>query len=216
MIRLIAFNKFFLIILLGGLLTALAFYYYAVSIPKIESDKKALRKNSAEISELSQNLEELKAGIAQFLKQEEEFKQLEKKGFFDPQDRVQARKKLNYIRDMSGVITAQYTIKPAGDQVNEQVKAAGHKILDTPMEFSLDAIEDADIYRFIYYLNYGFPGQITIKDITMTRNEDITIPKLKQIGLGLEPMTPFISAKITANWRTIVPDATIAVTGGSE
>lgn len=216
MIRLIGFNKILLILVLGGLLAALGFYYYMVSTPQIDKNNKELRRSNAEISEITTNLSDLKLGIEKFTQQEQDFKQLEKYGFFDPQDRVQARKKLNHIKDISGVMAAQYTIKSAQTDKNEKIAAAGYKILNTPMEFDLDALDDKEIYRFIYYLNYGFPGQISIEEISITRDENITFERLKAIGLGLEPLEPLVKSRILANWRTIVPDTAISVDGGLE
>lgn len=216
MIRLIGFKKIFMILLLVFLLVICLFYMYAMASPDIKASKKELNQNTSEISELSQNIDQLKLGIEQFQSQESEFKDLEKHDMFNTQDRVQTRRKLNSIREASGVSSAQYTIKPALSDKSEKLQDAGYKILNTPMQFSIEAIEDQNIYQFIYLLNYGFPGQITLEEVSITREEEVTFSVLKQIGIGKEPLRPLVKAEIKASWRTIVPDTTIAVTGGDE
>lgn len=216
MIRLIGINKIIMILVFGGLCMLFAFYYYMVSAPQINETNKELRNNNSEISKLTEDLDKLKLGIEQFKEQEDKFNALSKHDFFNTQDRVQARNQLNAIRDASGLISAQYTVKSAGVDKNDKMTEAGYQILNTPMEFSLEAVEDQDIFRFIYFLNYGFPGQITLEELTITRDEEITFPLLKQIGVGQADMRPLVTARIIASWRTIVPDTNAEVKGGDQ
>jgi len=216
MIRLIGLNKIFLMLFLGMLLALFVFYYYMVASPEIASNDRELRNNNGEISKISNDLNQLKIGIEQFKEQEDQFQSLYKHDLFNPQDRVEARKRLTAIRDSSGVSSAQYTINSAKVDKNEDIKKAGYKILNTPMTFRIEAIDDLDVYRFIYLLNHGFPGQITLEEVSVSREEEITLPLLKQIGIGQEEMRPLINAEIEASWRTSVPDTQLELSGGGE
>jgi len=214
MIRLIGLNKIFLMLFLGMFLALFIFYYYMVASPEILSNQRELRNNNGEISKISGDLDQLKIGIEQFKEQEDQFQSLYKHDLFNSQDRVEARKRLTAIRDASGVSSALFTIRSAKVDENEDVKKAGHKILNTPMTFRIEAIDDLDVYRFIYLLNHGFPGQITLEEVSVSREEEITLPLLKQIGIGQEEMRPLINAEIEASWRTIVPDTQLELRGG--
>jgi hypothetical protein len=216
MIRLVGLNKIFLILLLGALAGLFAIYYYVVSTPDIEQAKRELSNNNSEIERLSEELEELKSGIAQFNEQEAKFKELFQHDIFNSQNRVDARRILTFIRDASGVTTAQYTVKSAQVEKNKKMEEADYQILNTPMEFSLEAVQDSDIYKFMFLLNHGFPGQVNFETVVITREEQVTFPLLKQIGIGQEELRPLVRAKITANWKTMVPDTKVEVTGGEE
>jgi len=216
MIRLIGLNKIFLILLLGILLGCFLFYYFVVAVPEISNAKRELANNDYEIGELNQNLEEIRTGIANFKDREAEFKELFRHDLFNSQNRVDARNKLTEIRDASGVLSAQYSVQSAAVEPNKKMEEAGHQILSTPMVFELEAIEDSDIYKFLFLLNYGFPGQVNIDSVSITREEAVTIPLLKQIGIGQAEMRPLVKSKITASWKTIVPNTAIELIGGTE
>jgi len=111
-------------------------------------------------------------------------------------------------------MNARYTIKPAKSLVTDKSKEAGHKILETDIDFTLDAIEDSDIYRFVYNLNYGFPGQIAINRFSISRDVAITQPLLRKIGTG--GAEALVTGKLNVTWRTMVLDETLKASSEGE
>lgn len=215
MIKLIGIGRLFFIVCLSALSALLIVYYHFTASPQSESSKKELAKNNSEISEISTNLADLKSGLETFKSQQEKFLSIKDQyDFFNAQDRVQARRKLNVIRDISRVSSAQYNIRPAVTEKNDALKESGYKVLNTPIEFNVTAIEDKDIYSFIYHLNYSFPGIVQIDQLSISRDEEITQPLLRDIGTGREDIRPLVSASIKTSWVTIVPDPSVSIKEG--
>ncbi|HPF78370.1 MAG TPA: hypothetical protein PLF01_03660 [Alphaproteobacteria bacterium] len=214
MIRIIGAQKFLALVLLAALMVLLAVYWVYSLGPDIKVKERQWAMNKAEVARMTEDIDKLIKGIEQFAQQKDEFERIQKFGFFDPQNRPEARERLNSIQKESRVLSAKFTIKSAETEPNEKAKDAGYKILNTDIDFSLEALDDLDIYNFIYLMNYGFPGQISIQDINIARNSEITQPVLRQVGLG-EPV-PLVVAVVRLNWRTMVPDESLAITIDNE
>lgn len=216
MIKSIGYNKALIIALLV-IFAVLSFLYMTnVLAPNLQKQERKLSANRAEISEMTNNLTKLSEGLEKFEKQKNDFKAVQQLGFFDPQNRVSAKQRIVAIQKESRLLSAKYIIKPAVSISNEKAQKVGYKILNTDIDFNLEAIDDADIYKFIYILNYGFPGQVIINKFSMSREKEITQPLLRRIGVG--QAEPIIEANLSVSWQTMVPDETISVSnedGGS-
>lgn len=207
MIRVIGYQKVLILLSLSVLLSFLFYYGGFILKPQIQKSQHELTKNTSEISEMTENMGKLVDGMSNFALQREEFELIQRTGFFEQQDRVEADQRLNAMQKESRLITARYSIKPATIDKNEIVKEAGYKILNTEIDLTLEALEDADIYKFLYLLNHGFPGHISIVDLKITRDKEVTQPLLRRIGVG--DSTPIILAEIRVNWRTMVIDSDV-------
>lgn len=212
MIRLIGMQRVLGIIVLATLTVFFVFYQYFLVTPQIQDTQRELSKNKSEVAEMTENLDSLVKGIAQFSEQKDIFELIQKYEFFDPQDRVEAGRRITKMQEDSRLLSAKYSVRPAKPEKNQKAFEAGHKILNTDIDFDLEAIEDEDIYKFVYLLNYGFPGHITITELNITRDKEVTQPLLRQIGTGQESLRPLVTAILRINWRTMVPDTSIQVT----
>lgn len=209
MIRVIGFQKILTLILLAFFTAVFFFYGTYVLAPQIQDSKKQLSVNKGEISQLTEDINKLVEGIKTFESQKQAFERIKEVGFFDPQNRLETRQRLNEMQKESRLLSAKFSINSAVTEPNKLAREAGHKILNTEISFTLDALEDIDIYNFIYLMNYGFPGQILITDLAITKEQDITQPLLRKIGNG--DYVPLVKAELKANWRTMVPDTSIEI-----
>jgi hypothetical protein len=209
MIRVIGFQRVLFILVLGFLVVSAFLYTMYLLKPSLLKSERELAQSRSEISQMSSDMEQLNLGIAKFETQKAKFDKVTQYGFFDPQDRSETRQRLNAMQKESGVLSARFSIAPAVTEVNEKAKEAGYKILNTKIDFSLDAIDDNDIYNFIYLLNYGFPGTVTIENISISRDKEITQPVLRAIGVG--EAEAIVKASISTKWLTMVPDTSIEV-----
>ena len=209
MLRAVGFKRLFMLsVLVIFLVVGFIFVTYSMK-PNIKNTEAELLRNQGDIAEMTDNMDKLVQGIEQFATQKDNFETIQGLGFFDSQNRVEARKRLNLMQQESRLLAARYTIKPAITENNDKAAEAGYKIIKTEIEFGLDAIEDSDIYNFIYLLNHGFPGHISITDLDLSRAKEVTQPLLRKIGDG-QP-EPIIKAVLKVNWRTMIPDSTISV-----
>lgn len=213
MIKAIGLNKVFLILLLAGFLAAMFMYGQYVLSPSLKKQQSQLSSGKGEISSITNNLNLLTSGLEKFEKQKDDFEKIRNLGFFNPQNRVEAKQIITAIQKESRLKVKTYSIKPAVTLSNKKSKDAGYKILRTDMGFNLEAIEDADIYKFFYILNYGFPGQVIINNFSMSRDMDITQPLLRKIGVGQSEA--IIKADLSVSWQTIVPDENLAVSAAN-
>jgi len=124
--------------------------------------ERELRSEKSDISKMTKDMDDLSKGLAQFEKEKEDFANVQNMGFFDEQDRAKTKNIIEAMQRDSRLLTARYSLSPARLVPEVRAKEAGYDLISTDIDFSLEAIEDADIYRFVYMLNYGFPGQLKI------------------------------------------------------
>ncbi len=209
MMKAIGLKKVILVLSLAALAVLMFLYSQQILGPNLKKQQRLLSSGKGEISTMTNNLNQLTDSLQRFEKEKEDFAQVRNLGFFDQQNRVEARRLITAIQRESGLRISNYTIKSAASIPSEKSREAGYKILNTDIDFKLEAIEDADIYKFIYMLNYGFPGQILIKDLSISKEMNITQPLLRKIGVG--DSVPIVEATLNVSWQTMVPDETIAV-----
>lgn len=210
MIKAIGINKFFLLLLLAVFIALAVFYNYQIITPDVTKLNRQVMTNKSEVSQMTQDLNSLTAGLEKFAQQKDAFEKVRRLGFFDPQNRVVAKQLITNIQRDSRLMTAKYTIKPAENLDDEKAREAGYKILSTDIDFILEALDDADVYKFVYLINYGFPGQVIINKLNIERDMEITQPLLRRIGVG--QAQPIIKATFEVTWKTMVADETISVT----
>lgn len=209
MIKVIGFQRVLLLMVLAGLL-ALFFAYSTYGLtPEIKQTERQLRVNRKEVGELTEDVNKLVEGMKTYESQKGTFEVLQNKGFFDPQNRLETRQRIKEMREESRLLSVGIDIGSAVEEQNELAKEAGLKVLNTDISFTLDALEDIDIYNFIYLMNYGFPGQVIINTLSIKKQQDITQPLLRKLGSG--DHETLVKANLTANWRTLVPDASIQI-----
>lgn len=143
-------------------------------------------------------------------KLKESYEQMQAAGFFASQDRVDARDRIRAIQKYSRVLTASYDIKPVViDGQGDKLKAAEQVILSTPIDISVEALDDVDLYNFAALIKSGFPGYVAIDSIDVTRIHDLDESALRGIGSGAP--TPLINGKISFTWNTVVDSKDVKV-----
>ncbi len=214
MIKSIGFTKVFLIFLLGCFIAATAFYAYSIATPSLKKVDRKLRQSKTEIAEMTTNMNLLADELNNFEKQKDDFAKLQKLGFFDDQNRVKTRRMIQAMQKESRLLSAKFTVSPADRKFNKLSDDAGYDLLLTNMSFDLEAIEDSDIYKFVYLLNYGFPGQIKIDSLSIVKKGNVTQPVLRQIGVG--EAQPLVTGQLNASWRTMVAKNSATLTDTME
>lgn len=215
MMQTIGAQKAFLIFLLVLFCAGLYVFNNFVLVPDIAKTERTVRQQRAELNKITQNTNKLARGIELFNEQRDLFAKIDQSGFFDDQNRVEAREMLDAMQQESRLIVARYNIRPVERETSPKLQDAGYQILRSDIEFDLGAIDDSDIYRYIYMLNQGFPGMITIKDFKMTKEQKVTQPLLRNIGVRA-PFTPLVDAELKVEWRTMVPDTTLSDDQGAQ
>ncbi len=177
--------------------------YYMLLVPQQAEKEMELQSLNSKISAASSDLEQMQVEFSQIESQQEKFEELKATGFFDLQGRRQAESVFEDIQKKSGVIAAKVALAPGKTVEDEEAAKANHYILESSMSVDIDALEDSDVFRYIYYVQEYFPGHISLEKITLKRERDLSADILKNIAS--KKMPAMVSAKIEMTWRTMIP-----------
>lgn len=208
MIASIGYKKSLLLFVLAGAFAFLAFSTYFVFQPKAVSSKTELQKLEAQALTLQSEVDQMQQDFALFDSKKALFENISRMGFFNDQNRVLARERFDTLQKLSKIMSARYEIKPAKVFSQDLPLETGFVVMESPITITLTALDDIDIYRFIYYLNYGFPGHIMIDRLEIKREGEVSPDVLKAIGLGNPPA--LITATMEMQWRTMARKESIA------
>lgn len=201
MIDVLGVKRLLGLLVMAGLVIALAAAHYMVLMPHQEKVERELRSLEGQISTRQAETQQLRDEFAALDSIKFRYNQLQSYGFVGDQDRIFARSKINELRDKSGVLGVRYEIKPLQEEENQKIQEAGYKLLKSEIDFNIDAFDDVEIYKFIYLLNHGFPGEVNIRAINIARVRDVSVPLLQSIGSGAK--TPLASGQVVVDWYTI-------------
>lgn len=201
MIRAIGFQRFMIIMFLIGVSTLMGVFQFTMAIPKKRQAYADLQAVQSQTSTLKTELENMQTNMHIFEARKNVFKEMEQKEFFGTQDRADARDRVERIQKLSKILNAKYEIRPAVIEEQDVPETFEYTVIKSDVKIQMTAVDDTDIYRFIYYLNYGFPGHVVIKDLSMVRNIDIDENILKEIGGGTPPT--IVEATLDLEWRTM-------------
>jgi hypothetical protein len=135
------------------------------------------------------------------------FQNLDAVGFFSDQNRFVARRRIEQIQEFTNVMTARYDIGSAKIEENDLVKESQHVLLNSPVRIEIDAIDDVDFFNFIYWAENGFPGHVSIRNVSLKRNQTINEAVLREIAGGAP--VALISGSITFDWHTILSESEV-------
>lgn len=203
MIKILGKKRVLTLLLLVVLNAALIAAFYAYLVPHKEEKDRELRVVRGQVSSTRADIERLRVELQQIEYQKDDFEALQKDGFFTKQNRRDAKIVLEQIQQESGVISAVASIE-SGEFVEDQEAAkAEYKILLSEMNIDIKALRDVEIFKYISLLEDFFPGDLTVKKVTLSREEDLSATILRAIAAS-ENM-PLVEAQIQLQWRTMVP-----------
>ena len=213
MIRVLGGKRVVVLALFIGLNVVFASALYMHFAPlKIEKEREQ-RVLRGRIAGLSADIDRLQIEFDQLEDQRAQYESLREQGFFDEQNRRNAEKLLEKVQKEATVISAVANIQ-AGEFVSDpEAQKSEHKILASEITVKLEALEDADIYRYIYLVKKYFPGRITLTEVSMERAQEVNATVLRAIADGKN--IPLIEAEIKMLWRTMIPDPKDKNQGGA-
>ena len=198
----------FLLLAVNALMAASVYAYLMPENDRLERDVRGLR---SQISAKRADSDRLRMEHQQIQEQKNYFENLGASGFFSDQNRVLARNKIEAVQRYAGVLSARYNISAAKVVKNDLAAGTGYALVSSPVVLNLEAMDDVDIFSFIFWLENAFPGQVSIDDVHIERVLDISDVTLRQIGSGVE--TVLIKSKVSFNWYTMMPEEVLGLTG---
>lgn len=162
---------------------------------------------------LEEKIQDIQSGMDLFAQYKESFILMQQTQFFDSQNRFAIQPLLESLSDEADLVSLRYEIKPAVKIDSEKAKEVGYQLISTQIAFDLQSLEDTSIYRFLYLLQYGFPGQVTFKSVSLKRVVNVTQPILREIGTT-EQREGLVTGRAVIFWQTMIPDDSIAISNG--
>lgn len=191
-----------LLLLCVNVVLAMAIYMYLT--PREERQRQELNGLRSEISTTQADIARMEVEFTQIQEQKEEFSKIEADGFFKNQSRRQAEEMFGRIQKTSGVTVAVANIDAGVLEDNEEAQKAGHKILKSPVQIKIEAIDDVDLFHYLFLVDNYFPGYITVEKVSIARDADVSATILRGIAAGSNP--PLVTATVDVLWRTMIPE----------
>ena len=207
MIQILGMKRILVLVFLLALNVALGAGVYMYLVPETTKQERALYGLRGKVNTLQADISRLQVEFDQLENQQAEFDVLKEKGFFGSQGRRQAEILFEKIQRQAGIVSAVANIRAGEVEDNEEAKKAEHAILSSPIEVSLEALSDTDVYKYIYLLDRFFPGHVTLDEIELERTSEITGAILRSIASGGNPV--LVKATLKMTWRTMIPEAEV-------
>ena len=209
MVKVIGYKRIMSLLILVAINAFLAAIVYAFLVPQYDKTEKDLRTTRGQVVSKRAQVDELHMQYNQIQEQQALFNDLETVGFVGAQDRSRVSKEISIIGSRIGLLDAPFTIEPAKIINNEHMQETDYVILNSPISVRVAALDDSDIYNFIYWMKYGLPGHVATTEVTLKREADIDEVSLRRIGNGIA--TTLIDGKIEFSWNSMVRGGEIEV-----
>lgn len=176
---------------------------YGVLIPANSAKQTELSREKGQVASVRSNLTKIQVEFSQLEDQKAQFERLENTSFFASQNRREAQVLLEEFQEESGVVTAKVEIGSGFTSEHAEAGRSDHVILKSPLEIEVTAMDDTDVFRYVWLLENRFPGYVDIKSITLERSKQLDRKMLQEIITGQSP--EIVSAKLEAIWKTMIP-----------
>ena len=214
MLQTLGRNRIIVLILLALLNAGAGYGLYQYLIPERLVADQDLAKANSELQARRAEIQKLKEEYALLQSQLRYFKELQARGFFNNQGRVEAQESFEKLRAISGVINAKYNISAGQIMDDARATDAGYVILNSPITVDLDSLDDVDVYSFLKLIQERFPGQVDIVEMNIKKVADVDIGILRKIGNGV--LVPLVKSTVKFSWRTMASQASLSPDTASE
>lgn len=210
MIQSLGIKRILVLIVLVAANAALAAGAYLYVVPEQEQVARQLKMTVSEIASKKSEVNRLRNEFDEIQKQKEFYGRLQDAGFMSNQNRLVARRRITEIQKYSKVLKVGYDISPADVEYRKETGDVNYVVLSSPIKAEIEALDDIDIYAFIFWMENAFPGHVAATKLELTRTLDINDATLRAIGSGSFPT--MVKGSVGFRWRTIVPEAEVKAT----
>lgn len=207
MIQILGVKRILVLIILLAANISLAAVVYLYLVPESDNMTRQLQETRAKIASERAETDRLRTEFQAIQEQKNRFETLQAAGFMSDQNRLVARRRIMDIQKYTKVLRAGYDISSANVVRDKAVEGIGYVILSTPVSVEIEALDDLDVYNFIYWMENAFPGHTSVQQISMARVLDVNEAVIRQIGSGVP--TTLVKGTVDFLWQTIVPESSV-------
>ena len=204
MINVIGFKRIIILFVLISVNGALAGMVYLYTLPETVKADREYRSLKTRVNSAQSDLGRMQIEFEQLEQQQDRFDALKNDGFFSTQVRNEAKELFSKIQEESQVISAVGSVKSGRIENNNEAHKVGYKLLTSAVEVEIKAFSDSDIYRYLSLAEKYFPGHLSVNEIKITRQRDISKVLLRAIASGASP--EIVRARVKMSWRTLIPE----------
>lgn len=206
MMTIIGKRRIFILLFLSVVAVAVWSLGAMYIIPASNEAKNKLSEAQGIAAEFQLQIEKLDKTAAMMKERGSEYRKVVAGGFMEEQDRLEARRKIQAIREDIGIPVMSYKIARQEDAPNSMAMQAGYVLRRSRMSFDITAYNDVDIMRFVERLRDELQGELQLQSIEIKKGGDEA--NMMATGLGSSSLNamylPKISATINFAWHTIV------------
>lgn len=181
------------------LIMAVCFGYLA---PEVDNYQQMTLAANDAATNVSLQLNDLSAGKIRDDADRKRFDELEKDGFVGPQNRLNAARVLEQLRQRHRISGMEYQIDPAETiSIIRQPEGTGEKLTVSLLSLSIRGFLDRDLRDFTAAVRRDFPGFITITEVEMKRVQTPTNELLSQIRAGQG--TELLHGSVKVLWQVL-------------
>ena len=208
-LQILGVKRILILAVLIGINAAVGAATYLYFMPHNDDLTRQLQTLTSQVTAKRADTNRLQNEFQEIQQQKVYFGNLQAGGFFSNQNRAVARQRINDIQQFTNILSAKYDITAATVEKSPPADDAGYVILDSPMHIDVEAIDDIDVYNFLFWVENAFPGQVSTKSIDISRVTDVNEATLRELGSGI-PVT-LIKASVGFDWRTMVPASQVVL-----
>lgn len=201
MLKNVGVSRFiFISIVLGVNLFLLAGTYLYV-MPEQALKSGELTASKATVQSKYNEIVQLREDFSLLRDRLKEFSALELSGFFEDQNRLLAKEKINEFGFKTELLKVSMDMESGMIIDNFKANQAAHVVLRSPFEVKIDAQDDIDVIYFLKLMQEQFSGVVEFKVVNIKRIKNLDAPMLRLIGGGT-PST-LVQANVQMNWVTM-------------
>lgn len=207
MISVLGMHRVMILLALLALCVLLAAGTYLYALPQEESLERDLRVVRAQIIKKQSEVTDMRDRFDELKDEQILFNGLKNAGMFNEQNRVWALKTMNEFQKLSNVLNAEFRFEPVAVTEKEALRETDYIVLDGKVSVEIEAMDDLDIYNYIYWLENAFPGHTSVSHMELKRVQDVNEVILRSIGNGQKRV--MVSADLDFSWKTLSSRGTV-------
>lgn len=196
-------KRFIILVILLAINAGLGGLWQKVLLPQKDALTNEMAAVQSERNKLQQEITELPVKHALLEANEKRYQSLKDNGMFNPQDRIEARTKVDLLREESGLRGINYQIEAQEVLQNNLLTTPDQEIIRSKMSIEMSALSDVEALGFIEKMKTEFSGLVIVNDIKLERGEEVTYENLSKLTRG--EAIDFIKGKAEFVWYSIVP-----------
>ena len=194
------------LIAINGLLGVLTYMYI---MPETLAAQRNLSGLRGSVTTIQSDIDNINLEFDQLEKQQSQYEELERNGFFGDQDRFAAERIFEQVQAESGVLSAVASISGGEIIEDEDAAKSDRDVLRSSIEIKIEAANDLHVFKYIANLMQAFPGYISLQSIELRRTAEITGTVLRSFASGEDPV--LVEADIVLSWSTMIPKTDVGM-----